>query len=362
MRRAISALGVATAIVALSVATVGPTALAKAGGVVSNAAPAATAAQQAQVRAYWTKARMAAAKPMPMPKVSRQAIAHANSEAVPTGKAGALNGKAPAATKPSIGASSARSVSGAASPTPADYAYPFPFTRFYVDGQLYPGVYPYITVGKLFFNQNGGSYVCSASSVVSAPNQSIWTAGHCTAAGDGSHWSSSVLFVPAYRGGATPYGTFACNGLVTSSAWFYSGDFTLDMGAASCGTNSSGQTLQSRVGSLGFSWNQSRYQHFNAFGYPQASPFNGLWLTTCEASYATYEQRFTGANYPANAIGCDMTGGSSGGPWIIYFKSGNWINGHNDYKWSDQPLAMYSPYFVTLTNHIRCVAAGDTSC
>ena len=37
-----------------------------------------------------------------------------------------------------------------------------------------------------------------------------------------------------------------------------------------------------------------------------------------------------------------------------------YINGHNDYKYSNQPLAMYSPYQDTLSNTVRCF--GATSC
>ena len=37
-----------------------------------------------------------------------------------------------------------------------------------------------------------------------------------------------------------------------------------------------------------------------------------------------------------------------------------YINGHNDYKYSNQPLAMYSPYQDTLSNTVRCF--GKTSC
>jgi len=59
-----------------------------------------------------------------------------------------------------------------------------------------------------------------------------------------------------------------------------------------------------------------------------------------------------------------MTGGSSGGAWNIRWGTssgtGGMINGHNDYKYNSQPLAMYSPYQDTLSNDIRCF--GATSC
>jgi hypothetical protein len=47
------------------------------------------------------------------------------------------------------------------------------------------------------------------------------------------------------------------------------------------------------------------------------------------------------------AIGCDMTGGSSGGGWVIEDASGNaFVNSVNSYKYisPSEPLAMYGPY------------------
>ena len=42
---------------------------------------------------------------------------------------------------------------------------------------------------------------------------------------------------------------------------------------------------------------------------------------------------------------------------------GGWVNGHNDYKYINpaQPLAMYSPYYDTLANQLRCGAATGSA-
>ena len=57
-----------------------------------------------------------------------------------------------------------------------------------------------------------------------------------------------------------------------------------------------------------------------------------------------------------------MTGGSSGGAWNIGWSSAGtgYINGHNDYTYSNQAGAMYSPYQDTLSNTVRCF--NKTSC
>ena len=84
-------------------------------------------------------------------------------------------------------------------------------------------------------------------------------------------------------------------------------------------------------------------------------------MTVCQASHAYDDITIAGAGPDPFAIGCDMTGGSSGGPFIKNFKSGNYINGHNDYKYVNPalPLAMFSPYLDGLANTVRCVASGN---
>jgi len=53
-----------------------------------------------------------------------------------------------------------------------------------------------------------------------------------------------------------------------------------------------------------------------------------------------------------------MTGGSSGGPWFRNF-DGNWgyVNGHNDFVYTNSPAYMYSPYYgnqvASLYNAVR---------
>ena len=132
------------------------------------------------------------------------------------------------------------------------------------------------------------------------------------------------------------------------------------------GTSSTtGRTLGQAVGWDGFAWNQRPSEQFVAFGYPAASPYNGNNLIEDIAATAAQDGAISGANATKPiAIGNPMTGGSSGGAWNIRWGTssgtGGMINGHNDYKYNSQPLAMYSPYQDTLSNDVRCF--GATSC
>jgi hypothetical protein len=102
-----------------------------------------------------------------------------------------------------------------------------------------------------------------------------------------------------------------------------------------------------------------------SLGYPQAAPFNGGKIEVCLSSLGYADDG--GASAPNSvAIGCDMTGGSSGGPWILGFgrfggqPGGNaalWINGHNDWRHTAIVNEMASPYYdcrtVTLYNAVN---------
>jgi hypothetical protein len=45
------------------------------------------------------------------------------------------------------------------------------------------------------------------------------------------------------------------------------------------------------------------------------------------------------------SIPCDMTGGSSGGPWYMKVGGDWYVNGHNDFVSSIQRGHMFSPYY-----------------
>lgn len=209
------------------------------------------------------------------------------------------------------------------------YEYPPPFTSF--PNFVRYRKFPYRTVGKLFFRQYDTSYVCSASSI---GNFAIMTAGHCVHAGNGdleNGWSMDMVFVPAYRDGEGYYGqwkvvpgkTKALNG------WITEGDLRYDLGGAILYRRNR-KKISRVVGSLGFTSGRGDNQHWFSVGYPAMYPYNGMKMQICAASFAYYDSSI-GMPSP-RAMGCDMTAGSSGGPWILSFGGENLLNGVNSYR------------------------------
>ena len=350
--RPLAATALAIAVVSATVLAVG--ALSDSSAAVAGADPSRpvaaptrlAAASEGAVIDYWTADRMRRAKPM---KVTRQ---RANPK-VRTADEATNRGVRAASTD----TQSAPRVVKASEAQPAG-EYPFPFGRRSVEKQLRK-VAPYRQVGRLFFRQGGVRYSCSGASVVGGFRQVVYTAGHCLNDGQGT-WSTNVIFVPGRRDGKSknPYGTFAAKELWVPSGWKDNMWWAYDLGAFNVGKNKQGKTLRKAVGALGFAYDEGAVQHWDIFGYPALAPWKGNKLITCASAWG---QSDANANGPDSlGVGCDMTNGSSGGPCILGLRRQNLLNGVTSYGYTDEPDAIYTPYFDGTANNVRCAAGtGD---
>lgn len=208
---------------------------------------------------------------------------------------------------------------------------------------------PTSTHGKVFFTLGGNDYVCSGTALLSGNKSVVWTAGHCVNEGPGA-FATNWEFVPAYKDGSAPLGAYVAENLFTTSAWGNSGDFSYDLGAAVVAP-AGGTALTDRVGGRGIAFNYSRSQTYNSYGYPAAPPFDGERLWRCNSGLQTQD---TSANPATLGIGCDMTGGSSGGGWIV----GSNVVSVNSYGYDNQPNVMYGPYQGSVAQSLYNAAAA----
>jgi hypothetical protein len=200
--------------------------------------------------------------------------------------------------------------------------------------------------------QNGAIFVvlgrgqlgrCSGTSV-NAPNMSVvFTAGHCVHLGDtwfGREW----VFVPGYHHGIRPYGTFVAKWLGSTRQWVVSGNENFDVGAAVVSRNERGERLGEAVGGDGIAWNLSPNQVFDVYGYPVEDPFNGSTLQLCaQTPFEGHDLVSFLAPGPLDlAVQCNVTGGASGGGWLI---AGGLLNGVTTNGYTDDPTTDYGPYF-----------------
>lgn len=198
---------------------------------------------------------------------------------------------------------------------------------------------PVAHIGKVFFTLGGSNYVCSANAVSSANESTVATAGHCLNEGPGT-FATRFTFVPAYQNGSAPYGQWTATELHAPTNWTSGGDITYDTGFAVV-SSTTGVSLSDTVGASGVAFNDDRGLTYSAFGYPAASPFTGETLQSCYgvATDDPYGQS------ESQGIPCDMTGGSSGGPWFIGSNSAGFQNSLNSFGYSNVRNTMFGPYW-----------------
>jgi hypothetical protein len=228
--------------------------------------------------------------------------------------------------------------------------------------------------GKVFFTMSGVRYVCSGS--VANDTRSgfsmVLTAGHCAYDEVARRFATNWMFIPAYDTAPTEsctqaaYGCWTAQALVVHNGYATAGGFNTQatvhdfaFAVVGNGTVRSGvnQQLDSAVGSYpvatsGVSAGNKLY----AFGYPAAGKYKGRDLVYCAGNIF---------NDSLNAnqtwgMACNMTGGSSGGPWLSGFEgSSPALSSLNSYGY--QGLSnMYGPKFNSNTAAVYNTANGAT--
>ncbi|WP_344028831.1 hypothetical protein [Streptomyces luteireticuli] len=239
----------------------------------------------AQVERFWTPQRMRDAIPLQIPDPP---AAQSREAAAPGARAGSIPPAAPAASSPAARA----------------------------------GLTENLTVGKVYFTKpsDGLQYQCSASAINSPSRQMVITAGHCVHEGKGGQWVRDWEFVPRYRSGKRPFGTFAATAFITFNGWVNDSNFNWDVGMVTT-RPLNGRKLVDVTGGQGLSWNYSRKQNVTIFGYP-SNHDDGEIQWSCDGRTHDSSRRL--------GIKCNFGKGSSGGPWLRQYNSSTglgYVNG-----------------------------------
>jgi V8-like Glu-specific endopeptidase len=198
------------------------------------------------------------------------------------------------------------------------------------------------TTGKVFFTIDGGDFVCSAGTVAGANRDLVVTAGHCAQDATGA-WAQNWIYVPGYDGGRQPYGAFPARHLFVPDAWSSHGDENYDVALVALAPNA-GRHVADVVGAQEIAFDQPRGKLVYGFGYPAGGRYNGERLTYCSGRTYPDSHRIT----RDEGLRCDMTEGSSGGPWLTRFNAGagtGVVTSVSSFKYADDPATMYGPYF-----------------
>jgi V8-like Glu-specific endopeptidase len=266
------------------------------------------------------------AKPMPLPQASAPAeviFGKAASTGTPSTVAGTEGtGKETMGTIPGLKlkGSSTQSNSGIES---QDYG---TGNQVYTTARVDPSsnwtskFYPFRITGKLYFQIGSDWYVCSASLIKKGL---LVTAAHCVSDYGASTFYSNWEFIPALKSSFTPFGTWYSSAAYVLNSYYNGTDGCYQYGvicpndvaviviapqsAAYPGTT----TGTYGVGTNGAGFNGSSQALITQLGYPQSLD-SGIIMERTDSQgykYSTYSNN--------TIIGSAMTGGSSGGPWLV---------------------------------------------
>ncbi len=301
-------------------------------GQVAAASPAGVASHHAKVLAYWTPARMKAATP-------RDFVFDPARGFQPLAKPGGGGGTGT------------------------------------VTGASWTGGGKMLTAtGRALFTMAGVDYICSGSIVKdgSTGRSVVLTAGHCVVENDGT-FATNWIFIPSfdtspsYDCAKATYGCWVADALYADALFASAGSFndqavTHDWAfAVVAAGGKDGSQLDAGVrGSFDIQYSSGLLgQTLGAFGYPAAGKYRGKDLVYCKGPLGT-DPNTGGATW---SMGCDMTGGSSGGPWVQGDAS-NWANAKlssvNSYGYSGVK-SMFGPKFTSGTQAVFNAADGKVA-
>jgi hypothetical protein len=221
-------------------------------------------------------------------------------------------------------------------------------------------------VGKVFFRLSGTLYTCSGS--VAKDNRSgyslVLTAAHCAFDERNGSFATEWMFIPDYESSPTRtcsntrFGCWMATALVVHSGYATAGSFNTqatvhDFAFAVVGTggHSASAQLDATVGTFDITFSSfASGTRMYAFGYPAAGKYKGATLTYC-AGPIFFDAWNSNLTY---GMECDMTGGSSGGPWLSSFNESSGsgtLSSLNSYGYSGVKN-MYGPKFNNNTKAV----------
>jgi V8-like Glu-specific endopeptidase len=125
-------------------------------------------------------------------------------------------------------------------------------------------------VGAIFASGQGGNHFCTASVVSSPGHDLLITAAHCINGGSKTGYATNIMFIPAYRDGAEPYGVWAPARLLVAPQWASSENPSYDVGFVVLNSDD-GKNIQDVLGASQLGFSPRYHQPVRVTGYPDGA-------------------------------------------------------------------------------------------
>ena len=167
-------------------------------------------------------------------------------------------------------------------------------------GQSFNGV---AAVGALFTETDGqlGTHFCTASVVNSTAGDLAVTAAHCVYG-----QTATMVFVPGYANGQTPYGVWQVTKVYTDSAWDSSQNPNDDVAFLTLADASDGVPIENVTGAETLDTGAQAGELVQVIGYPDGAA-QPVWCAATAKGFSATQLEFDCAGYPD---------GTSGGPFL----------------------------------------------
>lgn len=197
-------------------------------------------------------------------------------------------------------------------------------------------------IGRIFFRYGPYLGSCSGTAINTPSQRLVLTAGHCLKPAE--TWSRRVIFVPDYYRGRRPYGSWVWKTLWVTRSWANRENFSYDIGVIVTRRSRRGRRVGEVTDSLPYAAFPDRRGRTWIFGYPGGS--NRAREKRACANRWTWPELWSGFPGPRRiTTECSMARGSSGGPWVSDYGSGDWfvdgLTSTGNRAWTK----IYSPYF-----------------
>lgn len=182
--------------------------------------------------------------------------------------------------------------------------------------------YPFRAAGKLFFNDGASTFVCSASLI---RRGLVVTAAHCVSKWGERRFYTNIRFVPAFTDGVAPFGTWTGQAFVLTS-YFNGTAANCTVAGIVCDNDIAVIRLLPQSNAFPGTSTGIYGVGVNGFGFTTTTPNKTLinqlgYPVALDGGRLMQRNDSQGERSPSNSdntlIGSLMTGGSSGGPWLI---------------------------------------------